>query len=1215
MKSSSRAAFGVLLALALLIHAAFPALAGEAPPAIKVCKHPCAGSLGVPLSLEPSVSEKAIAVGGMVNMQALVRAQTNLQGVVLFFKTSGAAELAGPVSVSLGSFSQGQEKTVLIPVKITRAAASTVSIRLTANDAVSGALYEKTEELNTIFSYGRAYAGWEDPINLQLRSIQDASKGGQLTIEDTNKATREALALTGQFDETPQPGKALSPDEQRMSSDILPAVPTNVKTETAVNKSGECITVQGHVSWVDENGLNHPAYGMSVEIWDSDPIVDEFIKAVATDVNGDYSTMVDNNDGIGQGDRDIYVKFVTQNNAVRIHAPGSDPFEASSSVHNETPCGATITENFTAANTGTGPSVNLVECGSYIAVYAKDRLNGGSFLGQLNIEWPGSTGSANYNGSRINLRPGDRWDWDVEMHEYGHYIQDVFDIEDNPGGPHNIGDCISDVHSSKSEGVRMAFGEGWPTYDGTVAQQVLNLASLNVPRVGDVSYTDTGESNFTYSLESQDNNGIGEDNEVAIQRIFWDWFDTNSDSRDNVSMSDIDLFQFMAPAHPTTFSAAWAAIKAHLSPSDFLGFGAVTTDHQVGPALVTPVANAVISPANANFSWQRKVGCSSTYAGDGFTLRFFNAATSAPILSFPVGNTTSASLTLAQLQTLVASSHSIKWAVEGSNSSDPATGPYLGENRAITVNRPPVANAGPDQPAVECASHTTTAVQLNGTGSSDPDGDPLTYTWSAPGVTFNNNHSATPIGQFPMGTTVATLSVSDGLQSDTNQVSITVVDTTPPVITCPNDVVVECSSHCGTSKTDPQLTAFFAAASATDVCDASPTLTNDAPNCFADGTTTVTFTAKDDDNNTSQCTAKVKVQDTTPPVINVVLSRDVLWPPNHKLSTITANVTVTDICDPNPTFVLTSITSNEPDNGLGDGDTANDIQGTNLGTADTQFQLRSERAGTGTGRVYTITYTASDVSGNTAQSVTTVRVPHNQMPAPVVPARGFSTDGVALAITAPTYQLVVLSNPMLDPRTIDPASALVGNQVDAIRPVASRLQDVNGDHWADLILTYSVPATQAILAQADPLNPVGLDFTFKGLDFLAPNIFRLGSPMVIPTSGGVSRDPSTAILANGPQSNEETQAIEQVVPAAPQDLSADGASFTLPAAGRVTIEVFNIAGRKVRTLMETEMSSGRHDLVVWDGRGDGGRRLPSGIYLYRIAGPGVNLVKKYSIVR
>ena len=74
---------------------------------------------------------------------------------------------------------------------------------------------------------------------------------------------------------------------------------------------------------------------------------------------------------------------------------------------------------------------------------------------------------------------------------------------------------------------------------------------------------------------------------------------------------------------------------------------------------------------------------------------------------------------------------------------------------------------------------------------------------------------------------------------------------------------------------------------------------------------------------------------------------------------------VADTCDSNPVVRLVSITSNEPDNGLGDGDKPNDIQGATFGSDDRKFELRSERSGTGLGRVYTITYSATDASGNT----------------------------------------------------------------------------------------------------------------------------------------------------------------------------------------------------------------------------------------------------------
>jgi hypothetical protein len=88
-----------------------------------------------------------------------------------------------------------------------------------------------------------------------------------------------------------------------------------------------------------------------------------------------------------------------------------------------------------------------------------------------------------------------------------------------------------------------------------------------------------------------------------------------------------------------------------------------------------------------------------------------------------------------------------------------------------------------------------------------------------------------------------------------------------------------------------------------------------------------------------------------------------------------ATIAVGDACDAKPSVRLVSITSSEPDNGLGDGDTPDDIQGAAFGTDDREFQLRAERSGPGNGRVYTIIYQAEDASGNTAeaQAIVTVR--------------------------------------------------------------------------------------------------------------------------------------------------------------------------------------------------------------------------------------------------
>ena len=125
--------------------------------------------------------------------------------------------------------------------------------------------------------------------------------------------------------------------------------------------------------------------------------------------------------------------------------------------------------------------------------------------------------------------------------------------------------------------------------------------------------------------------------------------------------------------------------------------------------------------------------------------------------------------------------------------------------------------------------------------------------------------------------------------------------------------------------------------------------------------------------------AEAEIVDATPPEIDVSLSPGVLWPPNHKLRAVTASVVATDNC-PGVSFVLTSLTSDEPDNGPADGNTVGDIQGADLGTADLGFRLRAERAGTGDGRTYTATYTATDASDNETVDSGVVNVPKAQGP-------------------------------------------------------------------------------------------------------------------------------------------------------------------------------------------------------------------------------------------
>jgi hypothetical protein len=210
------------------------------------------------------------------------------------------------------------------------------------------------------------------------------------------------------------------------------------------------------------------------------------------------------------------------------------------------------------------------------------------------------------------------------------------------------------------------------------------------------------------------------------------------------------------------------------------------------------------------------------------------------------------------------------------------------------VVQPPVANAGPDQ-TVECTGNAQAAVHLDGSASTDPNGDITLYEW------FEHFGLA---DQVLLGTG-STLTVS------------------LPV-----------------------------------------------------GVHTITLRVTDATGKTSTDEVVVQVVDTIPPIVDAHVTPSTLWPPNHKLVSVRANLHIDD-CGP-VTVSLVSVTSSEPDNGTGDGDTVGDVQGADFGTADLDFQVRAERSGGGSGRVYTVVYKVVDSAGLETTASTTINVPHDQ---------------------------------------------------------------------------------------------------------------------------------------------------------------------------------------------------------------------------------------------
>ncbi|MBN1996193.1 T9SS type A sorting domain-containing protein [candidate division KSB1 bacterium] len=73
-------------------------------------------------------------------------------------------------------------------------------------------------------------------------------------------------------------------------------------------------------------------------------------------------------------------------------------------------------------------------------------------------------------------------------------------------------------------------------------------------------------------------------------------------------------------------------------------------------------------------------------------------------------------------------------------------------------------------------------------------------------------------------------------------------------------------------------------------------------------------------------------------------------------------------------------------------------------------------------------------------------------------------------------------------------------------------------------------------------------------------------------------------------------------------------TFYLPRSTRVRVDVFNLSGQKVRTLIDENISAGVES-VTWDGRDNYGRLVPSGVYFYQMDAGGIQQVKKCMLLR
>ena len=303
-------------------------------------------------------------------------------------------------------------------------------------------------------------------------------------------------------------------------------------------------------------------------------------------------------------------------------------------------------------------------------------------------------------------------------------------------------------------------------------------------------------------------------------------------------------------------------------------------------------------------------------------------------------------------------------------------------------NRAPEANAGADQ-TVQCTG-ATTSVTLNGTGSTDPDGNTLSYSWKRGTTALATG--ATPNVGLGLGSHLITLTVDDGRGlSDTDDVSVNIVDTTAPVVTLNGPATI--TLELGVDSYAEQ------GATANDGCAGARSVTiSGSVNSAVPGTYVLTYSAADPSANSASATRTVRVRDTRAPVVTVNKAPLSLWPPNHQyvevqLSSLALTASDADASVSAANVVITQATSDEAVDAEGDGDTADDIV---IAADGRSVKVRAERAGGGNGRVYVIHLGVRDSSGNVGTATYRISVAPNAKGTAVADAPRYVVTGRTL---------------------------------------------------------------------------------------------------------------------------------------------------------------------------------------------------------------------------
>ena len=487
---------------------------------------------------------------------------------------------------------------------------------------------------------------------------------------------------------------------EEISINNLSTIPNGGIT-TMVDTNTQEIYIEGLLRWRDDDNNIHPLRSVMVEIYRTDAISTTQLGTVYTDNDGNFSYTFINSNGMWGSENtlhNIFIRVYAGNpNAMVEIGDSGNKYYYESRVYEHTTSGDTVTtDSLFIMSNDLGKAFQISQAIITARDYAWAMM--GEMPSDVTIRYPKGEGCAyNIASSYIRVTGNPRYDqtvphsyasWDVLMHEYGHHIQYIVDNTANPGLSHSSSNNNADVHKNKDIGIRLAWGESWPTVFGLMAQQYYSDYLTNIATTRDTFYTSYNSLN--YDIENNTDSRLGEACERSIMSVLWDLFDSNNDNLDTISLGHSAFWNITTIDGCYTFSDFIGCFyEQYPSYIDDIGlnlsyYKMATTKPYISNS------SSVSQTEPPTFNWTAQGG-STRYPNNSFVLIFYNSLGEEILRTAP---TTSINYTLTQsewLSVLYSYGKTYTVAVAATQTNSPTTGEYISA-KSVSYTKPIAAN-------------------------------------------------------------------------------------------------------------------------------------------------------------------------------------------------------------------------------------------------------------------------------------------------------------------------------------------------------------------------------------------------------------------------------------------------------------------------------------------------------------------------------------------